>query len=145
MDDDDRPDGHRGTPGETPVSAAETLSTRDRDRRRSLARDLGVLALVGAPHAFTLVVTGDVDWPAFAVAAVVVGVVVAGAWRKRSLVRPNDRRTRVALVALTVVGIALVAYYALVGQPPDGRVASVFSGWVVGAVGARVERARSGP
>jgi hypothetical protein len=144
MNGDDRPGSNRGTPAETPVSAAETLSTSDRGRERSLVRDLGLLSLVAAPQAFTLVVTGDVDWVAFAAGAAVGGSLVALALRWPALSQPVDARGQMTLLIITAVGVALLAYYVLVVEPPEGRVASLLLGWAVGAAGARVDDAVRG-
>jgi len=141
MDGDDRPDTHRGTPDETPVSAAETLSVRDRGRGRSLARDLGLLSLVAAPQTFTLVAAADVEWLAFAVSAALFGVLAGLALRWPPLYRPGDWRRQLALLAYTVVGVALLAYYVLVVEPPEVRFASVLFGMAVGVACARVEDA----
>lgn len=135
MDGDDRPVSHRGTPDETPVSAAETLSTR---RGRSLARDLGLLSLVAAPQVFSLVVVGDVDWLAFSVAAAVIGILVALALRWQPMYRPGDWRRQLAICGFMAVGIGVVVYYVLVVEPPEPQFLSVTVGWHVGVAGARI-------
>lgn len=135
---DDRPDAHRGTPEETPVSAAETLSVHDRATERSLARDLGLLSLVGAPNAFSFVVVGDVDWLAFSIAAAVIGIVAALAVRWPPMYRPGDWRRQLAVYAFTVVGIGVAVYYVLVVEPPEPQFLSVMLGWHVGGAGARI-------
>lgn len=147
MVDDETREAHRGTPDETPERAAETVSSRDRGPGRSLARDLGLLSLVAAPQVYSLV-AADVEWLAFAVSAASTGVLAALALRWPPLARPGDCRRRLAVLAYAVVTVALLAYYVLVVEPPEGRFASVLLGVAVGAAGARVGvavRATSGP
>lgn len=144
MTGDDTPETHRGTPDETPVRAAETAAARDRGGGRSLARDLGLLSLVAAPQVFSLVAAADVAWLAFAISAALFGVLAGLALRWPPLSRPGDWRRQLALLAYTVVGAALLAYYVLVVEPAEGRVASVLLGMVVGVAGARVDDAVRG-
>ena len=138
MDGDDRPGSHRGTPDETPVSAVETLSVRDRGRGRSLTRDLGLLSLVAAPQVFSLVVVGDVDWLAFSIAAAAIGILAALALRWPPMYRPGDWRRQLAVYGFTVVGIGVALYYVLVVEPPESQFLSSLLGWHVGAAGARI-------
>ncbi|MFC6952656.1 hypothetical protein [Halorubellus litoreus] len=136
-----RPDSHRGTPNETPVSAAETLSRRESERRWPVARDLALLAFGGGIYGVELAFVGRVDWPAFAAAAVATAVAAALAWRWPPLHDPGDVRRQVAVLAGTLAGIVAVAYYVLVVDPATVQRASVGVGFVVGIAVARVERA----
>lgn len=136
MPDEDRPDGYCGATTETPVSAVETLPAGTPSL--SLARDLGVLSLVGAPYVLELVAAGDVDYLAFALAVSVTAVFATVGLRWVPLSPPSSLRERVALVAVTFAGCVAVTYWVVVLEPPAVWFSSVAVGVLAGAITARL-------
>jgi hypothetical protein len=125
-----------GTPAETDVSAVETLgSVDDRDRRRALVRDVGLLSLVAASPVFQLVSAGRVTWSTLAVAAVAVAALGAGVVVWRPFAALDDLHRQLLALATTTVCVACVV---VVLEPAEVSFASASVGSLVGAFVARL-------